>query len=165
MGRLKALLNLLVLAVAAIIVWQEYQQRSARGAAPADGPAAGDDPLAGAISAVKQGAAQVVTAAAELVRPAAETLTGVVSEGETTGSEGVETAVPSVAEANEASVPEGAVRGDGSTACPEAFPIKGNATSRIYHQPGTASYERTVPELCFASEEAAETAGFRAPRN
>lgn len=164
MGRLKALLNLLVLAVAAVIVWLEYQRRSGERAPGAGSPPA-DDPLAGPIAAVKQGAAQVVTAAAELVRPAAETLAGVVSDRETAGSEGADSAAPSAAETNEASVPEGAVRGDGSTVCPEAFPIKGNATSRIYHQPGTASYERTVPELCFASEAAAETAGYRAPRN
>jgi ribosomal protein S6 len=57
-------------------------------------------------------------------------------------------------------VPEGAVRGDGTGECPEAFPIKGNATSKLYHSPGSPSYKRTVPEFCFASTEAAEAAGF-----
>jgi ribosomal protein S6 len=57
-------------------------------------------------------------------------------------------------------VPEGAVRGDGTGECPDDFPIKGNATSKLYHSPGSPSYKRTVPEFCFASTEAAEAAGF-----
>jgi len=61
-------------------------------------------------------------------------------------------------------VPAGAVVGDGTAACPDDHPIKGNASSMIYHQPGQPSYERTVAEYCFASVEAAEAAGYRAPR-
>jgi ribosomal protein S6 len=57
-------------------------------------------------------------------------------------------------------VPEGAVRGDGSGECPEGYPIKGNATSKLYHSPGSPSYKRTVPEYCFESTGAAEAAGF-----
>ncbi len=57
-------------------------------------------------------------------------------------------------------VPEGAVRGDGTGECPEDYPIKGNATSKLYHSPGSPSYKRTVPEFCFATTEAAEAAGF-----
>src|SRR5215207_6699570 len=59
-----------------------------------------------------------------------------------------------------ADVPEGAVRGDGTGECPEDYPIKGNATSKLYHSPGSPSYKRTVPEYCFATTEAAEAAGF-----
>jgi hypothetical protein len=55
----------------------------------------------------------------------------------------------------------GWVRGDGTAACPPAYPIKGNATSRIYHRPGEASYEATVPEICFATEDAATELGYR----
>lgn len=62
--------------------------------------------------------------------------------------------------AEETAVPEGAVRGDGTGECPEEYPIKGNATSMLYHSPGSPSYKRTVPEFCFASVEAAEAAGF-----
>ncbi|MGH2616248.1 MAG: 30S ribosomal protein S6 [Thermomicrobiales bacterium] len=62
--------------------------------------------------------------------------------------------------AAEAPVPEGAVRGDGTGECPEDYPVKGNATSMLYHSPGSPSYKRTVPEFCFASTEAAEAAGF-----
>ena len=61
-------------------------------------------------------------------------------------------------------VPAGAVPGDGSTACPPDFPIKGNASSMIYHRPGQPSYERTQAEFCFATEEAASAAGYRPPK-
>lgn len=58
--------------------------------------------------------------------------------------------------------PAGAVRGDGTGTCPAEFPIKGNASSRIYHRPTDPSYDSTIPELCFATEEDAKAAGFRA---
>jgi len=44
--------------------------------------------------------------------------------------------------------------------------IKGNINSRgdrIYHVPGSRSYEQTKPEVWFCTEEEAESAGFRAP--
>jgi len=53
------------------------------------------------------------------------------------------------------------VEGDGSYDCPQDYPIKGNATSRIYHLPGESSYERTIPNVCFATEEDAAAAGYR----
>src|SRR5215207_1115370 len=59
----------------------------------------------------------------------------------------------------ETDLPEGAVRGDGTGECPEDYPVKGNASSKLYHSPGSPSYKRTVPEFCFASTEAAEAAG------
>lgn len=43
---------------------------------------------------------------------------------------------------------------------PADFLIKGNDRSKKYHVPGSASYERTSAEVWFASEEAAEAAGF-----
>jgi large subunit ribosomal protein L17 len=46
---------------------------------------------------------------------------------------------------------------------PAGFEIKGNADSMLYHVPGSAFYERTVPEVWFASAEAAEAAGFSLP--
>jgi hypothetical protein len=45
--------------------------------------------------------------------------------------------------------------------CPPDFPIKGNLPSRVYHLPGQPTFERTIPELCFADEDAAMSAGFR----
>jgi large subunit ribosomal protein L4 len=46
---------------------------------------------------------------------------------------------------------------------PEGFPIKGNASSKLYHVPGTAFYNRTVAEVWFRTAEAAEAAGFQLP--
>lgn len=57
-------------------------------------------------------------------------------------------------------VPAGAIRGDESGECPDDYPVKGNASSMLYHTPGSPSYKRTNPEFCFASVEAAEAAGF-----
>lgn len=51
--------------------------------------------------------------------------------------------------------------------CPESHPIKGNHSSSgdyIYHVPSSRNYSRTNPESCFATEEDAIAAGFRAPR-
>ena len=45
--------------------------------------------------------------------------------------------------------------------CPVDFPIKGNANSGIYHVPGGRFYDRTVPERCYASEDAAQADGYR----
>ncbi len=61
-------------------------------------------------------------------------------------------------------IPVGAVAGDGSPDRPANYPIKGNASSAIFHEPDSASYGRTIPELCFNSVDAAEAAGFRASR-
>lgn len=46
--------------------------------------------------------------------------------------------------------------------CPARAPIKGNASSHIYHLPGGAYYNRTKPEICFATQAAARQAGYRA---
>ena len=41
--------------------------------------------------------------------------------------------------------------------------IKGNisSSSKIYHMPGGAFYDRTNPEMCFDTEAQAQAAGFR----
>jgi hypothetical protein len=57
----------------------------------------------------------------------------------------------------------GAVRGDGTTSTPEGYPVKGNASSKIYHLPHFPSYASTKAEFCFATEQDAINAGFRAP--
>ena len=46
---------------------------------------------------------------------------------------------------------------------PEGYEIKGNASSMLYHVPGSAFYNRTIPEYWFASAEDAEAAGFQLP--
>jgi hypothetical protein len=45
--------------------------------------------------------------------------------------------------------------------CPDDYPIKGNMPSRVYHLPDQPTYQRTIPEVCFGTEDAAMTAGFR----
>lgn len=50
---------------------------------------------------------------------------------------------------------------------PEGKAIKGNINAKgekIYHVPGSASYEQTKAEMWFATEEEAQAAGFRAPK-
>ncbi len=61
-------------------------------------------------------------------------------------------------------IPVDAVRATGGRDCPPGFPVKGNLPSRVFHSPGQADYDRTTPEVCFASEAAARDAGFRHAR-
>jgi hypothetical protein len=75
-------------------------------------------------------------------------------------SEGLDTSEPEAAGALASG--EGYVRlSKDEQTCPAEFPIKGNANSHIYHMPGESSYERTIPEICFADEEIAQSMGFR----
>jgi len=48
---------------------------------------------------------------------------------------------------------------------PDGFPVKGNASSKLYHRPDTQFYDSTVAEVWFASTEAAEAAGFALPKS
>jgi len=45
-------------------------------------------------------------------------------------------------------------------ACPPGHPIKAKVASGIYHLPGTANYERTKPDRCYADEAGATADGF-----
>jgi trigger factor len=63
-----------------------------------------------------------------------------------------------------ATAPAGQIAGNGSRDCPDGFSIKGNASSQIYHLPGGRSYDQTIPEVCFATEEDAVAAGYRASK-
>jgi large subunit ribosomal protein L4 len=64
---------------------------------------------------------------------------------------------------------ERAPYGEGSRAAnedgsePKGFPIKGNADSMLFHGPDSPYYSQTVAEVWFATEEAAEAAGFSKP--
>jgi len=62
-------------------------------------------------------------------------------------------------------IPVDATRGTGTRDCPAGFPVKGNLPSRVFHTPGQQDYDRTTPEVCFASEDAASAAGFRHSRS
>ncbi len=57
-------------------------------------------------------------------------------------------------------VRDGAVPGDGSDPCPPSYQVKGDLTTMRYRNPGEPSYDQTVPDICFRSAVAAETAGF-----
>ena len=48
--------------------------------------------------------------------------------------------------------------------CPSYAPIKGNASSMIYHRPGQQYYAVTTPEKCFRNAASAEAAGYRAAK-
>jgi hypothetical protein len=75
-------------------------------------------------------------------------------------SEGIDTSEPEPVSA--LSSGEGYLRlNDGETSCPAEFPIKGNQNSHIYHLPGESSYDRTIPEICFADEQTAQSMGYR----
>ncbi|AGA58322.1 micrococcal nuclease-like nuclease [Thermobacillus composti KWC4] len=61
----------------------------------------------------------------------------------------------------------GARDSESAASCPSPD-IKGNINSRgerIYHVPGSRYYDRTIAEVWFCTEEEAEAAGFRAPKN
>ncbi len=49
-------------------------------------------------------------------------------------------------------------------ACPPGFEVKVKLASGIYHLPGMFAYDRTIPDRCYASAEAAEADGFRAAK-
>jgi endonuclease YncB( thermonuclease family) len=58
----------------------------------------------------------------------------------------------------------GRVAPDADGNCPADAPIKGNASSHIYHRPGQRSYAVTKAEDCFATGADAEAAGYRAAK-
>ena len=203
MARLRRLLNVLVIVIGAIIVWNERRDPARRPARTAGGtnpsppsPPAEVESLPPATSPTPAPAvdeAAVVEAVAE-TPPAGDVAlsgadelaerqeiaaearfspgppTSLQAEAAGAGPATAEpTSPPSSADAapvrpDPTALPAGAVAGDGTPTCPPDHPIKGNASSMIYHRPGQPSYERTVAEYCFASEQHAEAAGYRPPR-
>ncbi len=110
--------------------------------------------------------------AAEPEAPAvAEPEAPVAAEPEAPAAAEPEVAAPEAesADAEASATPAAAPYGDGSAAAnedgsqPDGFDIKGNAGSMLYHTPESPFYGRTVAEVWFASEAAAETAGFSKP--
>jgi hypothetical protein len=45
-------------------------------------------------------------------------------------------------------------------ACPPTHPVKAKLSSKIFHVPGGANYERTSPDRCYRDGAAAEADGF-----
>ena len=116
--------------------------------------AAGAEPAADAVAEAEPAAEAV--AVAEAAAEDAEA----VPAGAAAGAAGIATA----AARSEAARAGGAHVGEGSHDCPASHPVKGNAQSGIYHEPGGSSYDRTIPEFCFDTPASAEAAGFRASR-
>lgn len=120
---------------------------------------------------------QTVTFSESATKPAAESPAEPTPEpaAETPAepaSEAPEPAAPAAAEPEAAAVDADATvaraslepkYGEGSyvgAEPPEGYIIKGNERSMKYHVPGAGGYERTIAEVWFNSEEAAEAAGF-----
>ncbi|MDR0285549.1 MAG: hypothetical protein LBI33_11795 [Propionibacteriaceae bacterium] len=88
-----------------------------------------------------------------------------VVEAEAEPADETPEAAPAEAPSDEAPAEEGDASpfGEGSYAGPnppEDYTIKGNTRSMKYHIAGSAGYARTTGDVWFASEEAAEAAGF-----
>jgi large subunit ribosomal protein L22 len=92
---------------------------------------------------------------------------GAVDETEVVADEVADEAAEAadVEEAVEETVdlPEGAVLAPEDGSIPEDYPIKGNANSMLYHQPGGRYYDVTIAEVFFDTPEHAEAAGYSAP--
>ena len=82
---------------------------------------------------------------------------------EESADEAVQDAIPHPLEADlsaDAPYGEGSHKAPEDESMPEGFPIKGNANSAKYHQPGGRWYDQTVAEVWFADPASAEAAGF-----
>jgi large subunit ribosomal protein L17 len=104
----------------------------------------------------------------ELVREPLSRKQATVREAEAATKRAAKKSAPQAAPAEEnAAAPYGegsaAPLADGSA--PDGFPIKGNKDSMKYHTPESQWYDQTVAEAWFATQEAAEAAGFAAPES
>ena len=105
--------------------------------------------------------AETVVEETDTVETAEESVVNVI---EADSEEAVEDTVDSDSDESDASPHgEGSRLATEDGAMPEGFEIKGNASSKLYHVPGSSFYDRTKAEVWFASEEAAEAAGFQKP--
>ena len=137
---------------------EEAARAAAR--AEADAAKAAETAEAEAPAAVEAVAGAEPAAEAVAVAEAAAEDAEAVPAGAAAGAAGIATA----AARSEAARAGGAHVGEGSHDCPASHPVKGNAQSGIYHEPGGSSYDRTIPEFCFDTPASAEAAGFRASR-
>ncbi|MCD6031784.1 MAG: hypothetical protein K0S78_3966 [Thermomicrobiales bacterium] len=122
-------------------------------------------PLGGVGLGIGRSAPAIPAEALEAIGDATEATTEVPATGEATAAPSAPPATTEPPAAGSPGIPEGAVRGDGTAACPPEFPVKANTQSMIYHTAQSRVYEQTIAELCFSSPEAAETAGYRPPKN
>ncbi len=71
--------------------------------------------------------------------------------------------VPKLAPTTTTSAPVADIPGNPDGSCPAAAPVK-VSKSKIYHVPEETNYKTTKAKHCFASAQAAEQAGYRAPK-
>lgn len=113
----------------------------------------------------RSGAAQGDAAAARRRRVAASQKAAEPSESaEATDDAASAAATTEMVEGPYGPGSHGLVDGDPAVQ-PEGFPIKGNDDSKLYHTPDSPYYSRTVAEVWFADEAAAEAAGFAKPES
>ena len=124
-------------------------------------------PLGGVGLGIGRATSAIATEALEAIGDTAEATTEAPpTSGEATAAPSAPPATTESSAAMESTdLPEGAVRGDGTATCPPEFPVKANTQSMIYHPVQSRVYQQTIAELCFSSPEAAETAGYRPPKN
>jgi large subunit ribosomal protein L22 len=82
---------------------------------------------------------------------------------EGSASDEAEASEPEASETIDTALPDGAVLAPEDGSIPEGYPIKGNANSMLYHQPGGRYYDVTIAEVFFDTPEHAEAAGYSAP--
>ena len=122
------------------------------------------DAVATAVESLSEEAEDVVEATRELVEDVVDDVEEAVAPVVEAVSEEVAEAVEAVEEALEEGDQKDPFRfGEGSFIGenpPEIFTIKGNERSMKYHTPESAGYDRTITDVWFSSEAAAEAAGF-----
>jgi hypothetical protein len=123
-------------------------------------------PLSGVGLGIGRTTSAIATEAFEAIGDTTEATTEAPPTGEATAPPSAPADTPGTpAPMAATNIPEGAIRGDGTATCPPGFPVKANTQSMIYHTMQSRVYKQTIAELCFSSPEAAETAGYRPPKN
>jgi len=87
-----------------------------------------------------------------------------VADGSASATSSATTSATATASASATAEPSGGVAPISEQDCPPSAPIKGNDSSSgelIYHTRSSATYDETYPEECFATEAAAQAAGYR----
>jgi hypothetical protein len=123
-------------------------------------------PLGGVGLGIGRSTSAIAAEALEAIGDTTEATTEAPPAGEATAAPSPPPATTvSSATMGATGTPEGSVRGDGTAICPPGFPVKANTQSMIYHPVQSRVYQQTIAELCFSSPEAAESAGYRPPKN
>ncbi|WP_347354997.1 50S ribosomal protein L17 [Intrasporangium sp.] len=120
------------------------------------------EPLSPKKATVREAEAATQRAARDAVQQAAVAEAEVPTVAEAPVSD-VDTEAPfsdAEADAPAVDVPQGAAPATSDGSAPEGYTVKGNASSKLYHEPDSQWYEQTVAEVWFASAADAEAAGY-----